>query len=407
MKNQVLLFLILILTVNSYAQIHFEKGYFIDKSGKRTECLIKNSDWLNNPSSFEYKLSKKGKLQKLSLESSIKVFEIYGVTKYINTIVDMDRSSQLISDLSKEKKPTFQKEHLFLKVLIEGNANLYYYRDETTLRFFYNTNDTKIKQLIYKPYLVDDEIRANNEYKQQLWNNLKCNQISMDNLKELEYNKKSLVPFFEDYHKCKQFDFVNHDIKQKKDLLNLSIRPRFKTSSLSITDDDGSISDVMFDNQNSFSIGLETEVVLPFQKNKWSLFFEPTYSQFKGETAVSTNFTIGDFVIIVDYQSIDLPLGLRHYFFLNDNSKIFVNAIASYDFNLDKTPVILKRKDSDVGRTLYTSDSFNWAFGVGYKLKDRFNIEIRYQTQRDFMFLVKNWNAEFQTTSLILGYTLF
>jgi len=47
--------------LKSQAQIKFESGYFIDKDGKRTDCLIQNRGWKNNPTEFHYKELKKGK----------------------------------------------------------------------------------------------------------------------------------------------------------------------------------------------------------------------------------------------------------------------------------------------------------------------------------------------------------
>jgi hypothetical protein len=55
MKN-LLLTALLFLFSFSYAQITFEKGYFINNSGDRTECFIKNIDWRDNPTKFEYKM---------------------------------------------------------------------------------------------------------------------------------------------------------------------------------------------------------------------------------------------------------------------------------------------------------------------------------------------------------------
>ena len=57
MKQQLFILLLTVLAVNSNAQVNFDKGYFIDNNGQKTECLIKNADRGNNPSSFEYKLS--------------------------------------------------------------------------------------------------------------------------------------------------------------------------------------------------------------------------------------------------------------------------------------------------------------------------------------------------------------
>ena len=50
-----LLFIVVLLSIigiESKAQVIFEKGYFINREGQKTECFIKNLDWRNNPSSI-------------------------------------------------------------------------------------------------------------------------------------------------------------------------------------------------------------------------------------------------------------------------------------------------------------------------------------------------------------------
>ena len=54
MKNLLVISFLFYLTF-SYSQITFEKGYFISNDGIKTECFIKNLDWRNNPTEFEYK----------------------------------------------------------------------------------------------------------------------------------------------------------------------------------------------------------------------------------------------------------------------------------------------------------------------------------------------------------------
>jgi len=34
---------------DSIAQVSFERGFFIDDSGNRVECLIRNLNWMSNP----------------------------------------------------------------------------------------------------------------------------------------------------------------------------------------------------------------------------------------------------------------------------------------------------------------------------------------------------------------------
>ena len=82
MKKQLLFLLITILSFNCYSQISFEKGYYIDNSNQKTNCLIKNIDWKNNPTQFEYKLSENSESKKKTIES-IKEFGINNISKYI------------------------------------------------------------------------------------------------------------------------------------------------------------------------------------------------------------------------------------------------------------------------------------------------------------------------------------
>ena len=68
---------LLLMVVCSYGQIRFEKGYFITNENQRTECLIKNVDWKNNPHEFLYKLKDRKETQKGTIQS-VKEFGIYG-----------------------------------------------------------------------------------------------------------------------------------------------------------------------------------------------------------------------------------------------------------------------------------------------------------------------------------------
>ncbi len=88
--------------MNGYSQISFEKGYYIDNSKQKTECLIKNIDWKNNPTTIEFKLSENGETFPADIKT-IEEFGIYNVSKYIRNIVKIDNSSDNIERLSNEK----------------------------------------------------------------------------------------------------------------------------------------------------------------------------------------------------------------------------------------------------------------------------------------------------------------
>ena len=214
MKKKLLFTFMVILAVNSYAQISFEKGYFITNSNERFECLIKNIDWKNNPTSFKYKLLNSDEKKEVIIDDVME-FGIYNESKYIRSTVEIDKSSDHLDRLSTSRNPIFNKETLFLEVLTEGDANLYLYRKGMSKRFFYDIKNSDKKQLIHKRYVItlkslgkqkrykkEFASNVNNRYKQQLASNLRCSLITINDLHKLEYRKKDLIKYFAKYNSC-------------------------------------------------------------------------------------------------------------------------------------------------------------------------------------------------------------
>lgn len=413
MKNNLLLFLITIINLNAYSQISFEKGYYIDNNNQKINCLIKNLDWKNNPYEFEYKLSENDESKKVVIDD-VKEFGVDNVSKYIRSSVNIDRSSEVIFELSKDKRPIFKEELLFLEVLVQGNANLYFYRDGDLRRYFYNKESSDIEQLVYKSYLKSnktgaDKIGKNNAFRNQLWNNLKCPAFKAHIVNKLDYKKRQLINLFIQYNECTDPNYTNSEEKKKRDLFNLSIRPGLNSSSLFLRHNSSSIPDFDFSNKLTLRLGLETEFIFPFNKNKWSLVIEPTYQSFSSEKTsnFAANITGGYLTSRVKYSSIEIPFGLRHYFFISEDSKIFVNASYIIDIN-SKSSITLKRDDgSDLGNGLEINSNNNLAFGVGYKIYDRFSLEIRLYTSRDIIKDYVNRSSDYNTLSVIFGYSIF
>lgn len=407
MKNQLLFLFTTFLGLNCYSQITYEKGYFIDNNNQKTKCLIKNVDWKNNPTKFEYKLLENSKSKNATIKS-INEFGIGNVSKYVRSTVNIDRSSKSLSSLSSNKTPIFKQENLFLKVLIEGKSNLYEYVEGNLKRYFYSINDLNIEQLIFKKYKTKDgNIGENNRFRQQLWANLKCSIFKMSAIENVNYKKIDLVRFFTEYSECHNDDLVNFESKEKQNLFNLTIRPRLNNSSLEIQNSASSTRNIDFDNETRFGLGLEAEFILSFNKNKWAIIFEPTYQNFKSnKTTNVTNVSGGELVSEVNYSSIEIPVGLRHYFFLKNNSKIFINA--SYIFDLSSKSLIeFRRSDNSIFNSLEIKTRPNLGFGIGYKQSDKYSLEMRYQTDRSVLSNYISWNSNYKTISIIFGYSLF
>lgn len=399
MKKQLLLFLITILSLNCYSQISYEKGYYIDNSNQKVDCLIKNVDWKNNPTEFVYKLAENTSVQKATIKT-IKEFGIYNKLKYERYTVNIDRSSNVVNNLSNVRKVLFNEEQLFLQVLIEGEASLYVFEDSNLIRYFYSKDQSKPKQLIFKKYVTfDNKIGTNNRFKQELWINLKCSGLSENVIENLDYTRSDLTRFFIKYNKCNNHEYTNFDKKEKKEFFNLSIRPGFNSSTLSIDNRNSSSRNTDFGNEIGFRLGIEAEFILPFNKNKWAIIIEPTYQYFKSEK--ESTYRSFNRHVKSDYKSIELPVGVRHYFFLNESSKVFINGSFVYDISFNS--VI----DFNYSKDLEINNGVNFAFGIGYKRNNKYSLELRYLTSRDVLNEYVSWDSQYKTLSVIFGYTLF
>jgi len=411
-KRQILFTVLLtLLSIKSYSQIVFENGYFINESDQKINCLIKNIDWEDNPSKFEYKISQDEPTQKGDIQT-IKEFGINGVSKYIRAKVKIDISSDELNDLNSEKNPIFREEELFLKVLIEGKASLYLYENRNLTRYFYSANGSFINQLVYKRYMINESnVAQNNLFRQQLFNDLKCQGITSRSVEDIEYGKKDLKKLFSNFNECTNSAYVSYGLKQKNDLFNLSFRPGLNLGNLVIQNSPASFYNTDFGNKLSFRFGIEAEFLLPFKKNKWGIIIEPTLQSFKLEKTIKSNYdpTIpvfwGGLVSNVKYQAIELPLGVRHYFFFNNESQIFINVSYVLVFNNNSTiefrtgsGSLVSSKDIKSGNAV--------AVGMGFKYKNRYGIEMRYQTGREIINDYY-WSSDYKTFSVIFGYTLF
>jgi len=394
MIKKLLLVLFTFLSIHSYSQIIFEKGYYIDNNNKKVNCLIKNQDWLKTPKEFQYKLNEESQPQILTVVQ-VKEFAIDNSSKYERYSVNIDRSSELLKEMSYVKNPEFKEETLFLKVLTEGKATLYQYDEHDLKRFFFKTDTIGVNQLVYKSYKISEaEIGQNHHYKQQIANALQNSVISTKDIKNLSYNSTKLINIFSKYNQAFDAKTANIDAKPKKDLFNLNVRAGIKNSDLSITNSYTPVYDLYFDNKTGARLGIEAEFIFNFNKNKWAFIIEPTYQSYQAEL-LHRNYNA-----VVDYESIEIPVGFRYYSFLNDNSKLFVNCQYIVETQLGS------KIDYQPKSELKVVSRSPIAMGIGYKFKNKYSLEFRYSTKKiteQHVYLTSNYT----TTALIFGYTIF
>jgi len=406
-KKLFLVCLIIVLSSRIFSQITFERGYYLNNENLRVEGLIKNIDWQSNPSDFLFIQSETDQPVKMKIDS-VAEFGVNGQSRYIRKKVKVDRSSEFIGDLSLEKAPLFTEEQLFLRVLIAGKHSLYEYLDGNLRRFFIESDKTAIEQLIFKLYLTEkkelDEstdfikkkvIAENNDFRKQLWLHLRCDAITIPEIENTDYERNSLIRLFEKFNVCDHAEFVRYNNKTGNDFFNLTIRPGLNISTLNIGNSNILNKEMEFGTRAGFQIGIETEFILPFNKNKWAIIAEPGFLHYEGEgSSQSANAEI-------NYHSFELPVGLRHYFFFGENSSVFINgsAVFNYAFN------------SDIKYNTYQGLEINTnlsaAIGLGYKFKNRFSMEFSAGIMRNLLVNYLYWYTDYNCYSFIFGYTIF
>lgn len=400
---------LLIISIN--AQIKFEKGYIIGSDDVKKEVLIKNLGWVSNPNSFVYKTEEKS-TESTGNPSSIKEFGVYNEVKYVTYNGDIDYSSDNISDLSSSKEPELRKASVFLKEIVTGNKNLYSYQGQNVIRYFYADSGAAIQPLIYKKYLFEgssSQIATNDDYINQLKTIFSDDSNAKTMVAKTKYTGSDLKKVFKAYNDkiSGTSDEQFSSEAKRKSKFNLNIRPGINF--YSPVDIAGAYRNDGLPSKSGFRIGAEAELVLPFNKNKWSVVVEPTFSLYSNKATIRTSDNLYN-INVDNYSFINIPVSIRHYMFISDKSKIFINAginfltlktSSSKDYAVDYDGYVFDRLK------LSSSQSFKSAtFGIGYNYNNKYSIEARYNTSIN-MLEEKGPYADLKYTSLIIGYNIF
>ncbi|MES2410313.1 MAG: hypothetical protein V4535_02595 [Bacteroidota bacterium] len=420
MKNAVYA-IVLFSFMNLSAQIHFEKGYFISNNLERTECFIRNIDWLNNPTNFEYKLTADSKKSQTGDMESILEFGVYDESKYKRFTVNIEKSGDDLRYVTTNKNPVWVKETLFLKVLVEGEASLYQYVQDNFFKYFYKTETVPLNQLISIKYisneLVSDNInsysdglKTNNYFRQQLYNDVKCDDMSLSNFQNIGYNRGDLIQHFTKFNSCQGKTKSTYAVQKEKGKLNFKVAVGMNMVSLSITDGSQHFNRAIDIKKSVVGFGAEVEYVLPFNKQKWSLILTPTYQNFTTDKTYVKNDGFGGTGtevtnhVDINYSYFEVPLGMRHYIFLNPKSRLFINV--SYAIYIDKGDLKFTQTGSVDEEYDLKSKGGSIDFGVGYSYNNRINLEVKTDFKRGIS-TSSNYGVDYSSVGLQLSYRIF
>ena len=376
-------------------QINFESGYFINNDQDKVSCFIKNEDWLNNPTTFTYKLSENGNIQEATI-SEVKEFTVFGGKSYIRKQVPIEKSPVQINNLSSERRPIFEEGVVFLRKLIDGEYSLYGYTEASKQLFFLETSSGEILPLVFKKYqATPSKIGENNQFRQQLYNALECDNFDEDMFKDLRYSEKDLMEIVTAFNACNG-SFVSVDDEEtfsKPDRLNLLLKAGYRLHAMSVLENPVfGVED--FDTTGGIAVGLELEYIFNFKKNKWSLFSSLTYHSVSFE--LSKDPILPRIGYQFDYSAIDIAIGGRHSMFLGEETRLFISAGFLAPITLEGAYFVNGQK---INETLSTGNGFVSA-GVNYQ---DFYFEVAHSFKR---IILDQRDGEYSNITFSIGYSL-
>lgn len=183
-----------------FAQSVFEKGYFIDRSGQKTECYILIEDW-HSDGYLTYRKDYKEPSQSKPL-AEVTEINVIDAFKIIHIKTSVDISGDTPTLFSYTQDPEWSEQDIFLRVLVEGTYTLYEYQYDGSTKFFYATSTIPIQQLIFKRYKTASGIEINDSFKLVLFQHVNCTPNMSNYFNELSYTKESLIKHFLAENKC-------------------------------------------------------------------------------------------------------------------------------------------------------------------------------------------------------------
>lgn len=405
MKPTLISLLSLLLFSTIQAQYEFEPGYFIDNQGIKTECLIKNMVWKNNPSQFDFKLNQASEIKKAAI-ANIQEFGIDGLAKYEKHKVLIDTHNKNSKSNPDDIQFNYQEKELFLKVLEEGTATLYEYQTVGYKRYLFKIDDGQVEQLAKKSFTRKNELKGTKleyvrTYKLQLYEILVCETIALNDVAKVSFKKHALTNLFRNYNYCKDdtsTSYNNAKIAKRRNILNTRVRIGLGLTNFSGVFDFGREVEV-FKNAISNRAGIEFEYVPKMLSGLISVTLEPGFFYFSKNNSDLLNRGAGK----INFRAIQMPIGLRYNYKISKRDRLYFTVLNGFEYQVgsliqfDNGP-ITPSIDDKLKNILFS----NFALGIGLNY-NKINLEVRHHFYKNSNTLSTN-SVKYNTTDLILGY---
>ncbi len=274
MLKNFLIVLFLLFTQTIFSQARFQKGYYITNDGTKISCELEMRKWSTWNNNF-LTIKENKEIKKISI-AEISEFGIDNTIKFITSVAQLDSSYNDMKKLDFDREPTFETKRILLKVIVEGEYSLYQYLHNNIRKYFYQSKNAPLTQLIYKRYFYNSpaKVNINNDY----LNQLKAINTCQNTSPLVNYEYESMKSFFIKLNDCTQNEILFAEGNNLRATVGFGIFAgvniaTFKVKRLAIQE---------FANISgtSPSIGFEVNYTIPQVTNAIRLNFSAAYSAY-------------------------------------------------------------------------------------------------------------------------------
>ncbi len=381
----------------------YQEGYIITKNGENKLGLIKNQNWNNNPERIYFKTDSKTPEQTIEL-SRLSEFGIGNDIKFVISEVDLEMSSDKINNLTRDKRPVFEKKTIALRKLIEGKISLFEYQFSNGTRYYVKKIDGNFEPLVFKKYLASgNRVGTNEHYKQQLslLFSDKSDELQKD-LERLSYSRKSISKIISKYNLLNNSNSISYTEKIKsKAKLNIALFGGLEQTSVSYQFPNVATLNPAFDDISRSILGAELELLV--LNNKLGIFSGYSIKSKVSESVVIQT-SVEDITqtATLSFNNNTVFFGARGYIPTVKNLNLVINAGISVETvnNFSLTFDISRIEEN------FKRNSGSEFFGVGLEYKKVF-AEARFFSNRMFAENVSNnVSVDNSNVNFRLGYKI-
>lgn len=270
---------------SAFSQNNYLPAYIINNKGDSISGFIDYREWNTNPNKISFKTNKQEKAL-VYKPMDIQKFAVAD-DHYVSATVLTEVSSVSTNTLKEDPKLKLVEKTVFLQILIDGQKNLYFYKDQIGHDNFYFKEGSKFELLIYKKYIKTRDnknvIAENNKFRGQLSVYLgDCDKISTY-VGKTKYNEFSLKELYNHYFTCMNSD-INFKKEEDNDWMSFGIIAAVSQTTVDFVGSHYSHLDgIAFPNSVNIAAGGFFELTFRRSLRKWSFNNELLYTAFSTE----------------------------------------------------------------------------------------------------------------------------